>query len=190
MNSDSEKLLEKMKSAGIAPGRGTYVALLGALGKGSQTNKAEELVSTLEETGPKPDITILNGLLDAYGQAGEFDKMDNFLEQLKNGPHKPDKTSFEIVIDFHGELGNEGVVEELFKEMVQWDLKPTVKVWNGMMKVHAKKQMLRRCLNILKKMKDSGIGPNQHTKTLLMKACRSEAQKEEVQRLLHADLGL
>ncbi|KAG2326748.1 hypothetical protein Bca52824_009476 [Brassica carinata] len=193
LHSDAEAVFEQMKKLGISPTMKSHMLLLSAYSRARDVTKCEAIVKEMSENGVEPDTFVLNSMLNLYGRLGQFTKMEKTLAEMENGPCKADISTYNILINVYGKAGYLERVEELFEEVKERKLRPDVVTWTSRMGGYSSKKLYVKCLEIFEEMIDSGCVPDGGTAKVLLKACASEEQVEqvtEVIRTMHKNVSV
>ncbi|GBG76979.1 hypothetical protein CBR_g23310 [Chara braunii] len=183
---DAEAVLEKMVAEGLRPGLTSYTVLLTGLAKAGRIDDTERIFKELQRHGLQPDTYLYNSLLTAYGTSQQYDKMLSLEARMRaeigsGQPHvRLDVSTYNTLIHVNCELGLTERAEELFAEVSDVGLTPDSTTWTALIGGYAKKKLLRKCLQLFKKMVAAGCTPDRATSRVLLSACRSPEQVEEV----------
>ncbi|KAL0721065.1 hypothetical protein Bca4012_035664 [Brassica carinata] len=185
LRSDAEAVFEQMKKLGISPTMKSHMLLLSAYSRARDVTRCEAIVKEMSENGVEPDTFVLNSMLNLYGRLGQFTKMEETLAEMENGPcTAADISTYNILINVYGKAGFLERVEELFEEVKERKLRPDVVTWTSRMGGYSRKKLYVRCLEIFEEMIDSGCVPDGGTAKVLLSACASEEQVEQVTSVL------
>ncbi|CAN7103954.1 unnamed protein product [Brassica rapa subsp. narinosa] len=193
LHSDAEAVFEQMKKLGIVPTMKSHMLLLAAYSRARDVTKCEAIVKEMSENGVEPDTFVLNSMLNLYGRLGQFTKMEKTLAEMEKGPCAADISTYNILINVYGKAGYLERVEELFEEVKERKLRPDVVTWTSRMGGYSRKKLYVKCLEIFEEMIDSGCVPDGGTAKVLLKACASEEQVEqvtEVIRTMHKNVSV
>ncbi|KAG5396361.1 hypothetical protein IGI04_018175 [Brassica rapa subsp. trilocularis] len=193
LHSDAEAVFEQMKKLGISPTMKSHMLLLSAYSRARDVAKCEAIVKEMSENGVEPDTFVLNSMLNLYGRLGQFTKMEKILAEMEKGPCAADISTYNILINVYGKAGYLERVEELFEEVKERKLRPDVVTWTSRMGGYSRKKLYVKCLEIFEEMIDSGCVPDGGTAKVLLKACASEEQVEqvtEVIRTMHKNVSV
>lgn len=145
----------------------------------------------MHKTGLKPDTFVINSMLNLYGRLGQFDKMEEVLTAMEKGSYAADISTYNILINIYGRGGFIEKMEGLFQSLPAKRLKPDVVTWTSRLAAYSRKKLYRRCLEIFEEMIDAGCYPDGGTAKVLISACSSEDQIEQVTtlvRTMHKDM--
>lgn len=184
---DAEAVFEQMKKLGIAPTMKSHMLLLSAYSRARDVTRCEAIVKEMSENGVEPDTFVLNSMLNLYGRLGQFTKMEKTLAEMESGPCAvaADISTYNILINVYGKAGFLERVEELFEEVKEKrKLRPDVVTWTSRMGGYSRKKLYVKCLEIFEEMIDSGCVPDGGTAKVLLSACVSEEQVEQVTSVL------
>ncbi|AEC09069.1 Tetratricopeptide repeat (TPR)-like superfamily protein [Arabidopsis thaliana] len=184
LHSDAEAVFEEMKRLGIAPTMKSHMLLLSAYSKARDVTKCEAIVKEMSENGVEPDTFVLNSMLNLYGRLGQFTKMEKILAEMENGPCTADISTYNILINIYGKAGFLERIEELFVELKEKNFRPDVVTWTSRIGAYSRKKLYVKCLEVFEEMIDSGCAPDGGTAKVLLSACSSEEQVEQVTSVL------
>ncbi|KAH0883008.1 hypothetical protein HID58_059104 [Brassica napus] len=192
------EIFSLMQHMGCEPDRASYNIMVDAYGRAGlhsarDVTKCESIVKEMSENGVEPDTFVLNSMLNLYGRLGQFTKMEKTLAEMEKGRCKADISTYNILINVYGKAGYLERVEELFEEVKERKLTPDVVTWTSRMGGYSRKKLYVKCLEIFEEMIDSGCVPDGGTAKVLLKACASEEQVEqvtEVIRTMHKNVSV
>lgn len=188
---DAEAVFEELKRLGMTPTMKSHMLLLSAYSKTGNVQKCEEIVTQMHESGLKLDTFVLNSMLNLYGRVGHFRKMEDVLIAMEKGPYEADISTYNILINIYGRAGFLEKMEEVFSSVSSKKLKPDVVTWTSRLGAYSKKKQYVRCLEIFEEMIDAGCYPDGGTAKVLLSACSSEDETEQVTtviRSMHRDM--
>ncbi|KAJ4825732.1 hypothetical protein Tsubulata_035305 [Turnera subulata] len=191
LHEDAQAVFEEMKRLGITPTMKSHMLLLSAYSKARNVAKCEEIVNQMSENGLEPDTFVLNSMLNLYGRLGQFEKMEEVLAGMEKGPYEADISTFNILINVYGRAGFLDRMEGVFQSLATRNLKPDVVTWTSRLGAYSRKKLYTRCLEIFEEMIDAGCYPDGGTAKVLLSACSSEDQIEQVTtviRTMHKDM--
>ncbi|ESQ52123.1 hypothetical protein EUTSA_v10017758mg, partial [Eutrema salsugineum] len=181
---DAEAVFEQMKKLGIIPTMKSHMLLLSAYSRARDVTKCEAIVKEMSENGVEPDTFVINSMLNLYGRLGQFTKMEKILAEMENGSCNADISTYNILINVYGKAGFLDRVEELFGELKERNFRPDVVTWTSRIGAYSRKKLYVKCLEIFEEMIDSGCAPDGGTAKVLLSACCSEDQVEQVTSVL------
>ncbi|XP_023642352.1 pentatricopeptide repeat-containing protein At2g35130 [Capsella rubella] len=158
--------------------------LLSAYSRARDVTKCEAIVKEMSENGVEPDTFVLNSMLNLYGRLGQFTKMEKILAEMENGPCTADISTYNILINVYGKAGFLERIEELFSELKERNFRPDVVTWTSRIGAYSRKKLYVKCLEIFEEMIDSGCAPDGGTAKVLLSACSSEDQVEQITSVL------
>lgn len=177
---DAEAVFEEMKRMGITPTMKSHMLLLSAYSRTGNVAKCEDIVNQMHKSGLELDTFVINSMLNLYGRLGQFQKMEAVLAAMEKGPYEADISTYNILINVYGRAGFFERMEELFQVLPTKSLKPDVVTWTSRLGAYSRKKLYTRCLEIFEEMIDSGCYPDGGTAKVLLSACSSEEQIEQV----------
>lgn len=181
-----------MKRLGIEPTMKSHMVLLSAYSKVGNVSKCEEIVSKIHKSGLEPDTFVLNTMLNVYGRMGHFKKMEEVLEVMenKNRPYVPDISTYNILINMYGRAGYFEQMEKIFRLLPVKNLQRDVVTWTSRLGAYSRKKQYTKCLQIFEEMITDGCYPDGGTARVLLSACSTKEQVEQVSlvlRTMHKD---
>ncbi|KAA3479098.1 pentatricopeptide repeat-containing protein [Gossypium australe] len=188
---DAESVFEEMKKLGITPTMKSHMLLLSAYSRVGNIAKCENIVNQIQEFGLQPDTFVLNSMLNLYGKLGQFENMEKVLVAMEKGPYEADISTYNILINVYGRAGYFNRMEELFQSLPAKNLTPDVVTWTSRLGAYSRKKLYQRCLEIFEEMIDAGCYPDGGTAKVLLSACSSEDQIEQITtviRTMHKDM--
>ncbi|KAK0578704.1 hypothetical protein LWI29_014861 [Acer saccharum] len=191
LHEDAQAAFEEMKRLGITPTMKSHMLLLCAYSKSGNVAKCEDILNQMHKSGLKPDTFVLNSMLNLYGRLGQFDKMEEVLTAMQKGSYGADISTYNILINVYGRAGFFERMEELFRSLAAKRLTPDVVTWTSRLAAYSRKKLYTRCLEIFEEMIDAACYPDGGTAKVLLSACSSEDQIEEVTtliRTMHKDV--
>lgn len=188
---EAEAVFEEMKRLGVSPTMKSHMLLLCAYSKTGNVAKCEDILNRMHKSGLKPDTFVINSMLNLYGRLGQFEKMEEVLTAMEKGPYAADISTYNILINIYGRAGFIDRMEGLFQSLPVKKLTPDVVTWTSRIGAYSRKKLYRKCLQIFEEMIDSGCYPDGGTAKVLLSACSSEDQIEQVTtliRTMHKDM--
>ncbi|KAK1281998.1 Pentatricopeptide repeat-containing protein [Acorus calamus] len=180
LHEDARAVFQELKHKGMTPTMKSHMLLLSAYSKAGEIGKCEDIMNQMHKSGLTPDTFVLNSMLNAYGRAGQFQKMEDVLDAMERGPYRADISTYNILINIYGRSGFFDRMEELFNSLSEKKLKPDVKTWTSRIGAYSRKKRYMKCLEIFEEMVDSGCYPDGGTAKVLLAACSSEDQIEQI----------
>lgn len=170
----------------------SHMLLLSAHSNAGNAAKCEDIIGQMHKSGLKPDTFVLNSMLNLYGRLGQFGKMEALLSTMQKGSSfRADISTYNILINVYGRAGFLERMEELFLLLRAKNLEPDVVTWTSRIGAYSRKKLYKRCLEIFEEMIDAGCYPDGGTAKVLLSACSSEEQIEQVTnviRTMHKDV--
>jgi pentatricopeptide repeat protein len=106
--------------------------------------------------------------------------MEEVLTAMEKGPYGADISTYNILINIYGRAGFFERMEGIFQSLPSKNLKPDVVTWTSRLGAYSRKKLYARCLEIFEEMIDAGCHPDGGTAKVLLSACSSEDQIEQV----------
>ncbi|CAN1281957.1 Pentatricopeptide repeat-containing protein At2g35130 [Linum perenne] len=180
LHNEAQAVFEEMKQLGMTPTMKSHMLLLSAYSKSGNVAKCEDIVNQMQQSGIEPDTFVLNSMLNLYGKQGQFEKMEQTLDAMEKGSYEADISTYNILINIYGRAGFFDRMESVFESLPSLKLKPDVVTWTSRIGAYSRKKLYRRCLEIFEEMIDAGCHPDGGTAKVLLSACSSEDQIEQV----------
>ncbi|XP_021822436.1 pentatricopeptide repeat-containing protein At3g06430, chloroplastic [Prunus avium] len=113
------------------PKEGTYMKLLGLLGRCGQPHRARQLFDAMVEEGCEPTLELYTALLTAYCRNNLIDEAFSILNQMKTLPHcQPDVFTYSTLIKVCIDALKFELVESLYEEMAERLITPNTVTQN------------------------------------------------------------
>ncbi|KAL5731417.1 hypothetical protein ACHQM5_004146 [Ranunculus cassubicifolius] len=180
LHEDARSVFEELKRQGMTPTMKSHMLLLSAYSKSGDITKCEDIVNQMHKSGLKPDLFVLNSMLNSYGRMGQFTKMEQVLSAMENGSYKTDISTYNILINVYGRAGFCEKMEEVFDSLPSRNLTPDVVTWTSRIGAYSRKKLYSKCIEIFEEMIDAGCYPDGGTAKVLLSACSSEDEIEQV----------
>uniref|UniRef100_A0A7N0UEK2 Pentatricopeptide repeat-containing protein n=1 Tax=Kalanchoe fedtschenkoi TaxID=63787 RepID=A0A7N0UEK2_KALFE len=190
LHEDAEAAFEGMKRLEIVPTLKSHMHLLSAYSRAGNVSRCEEIVTRMQESGPEPDTFVFNSMLNLYGRLGQFQKMEETFQLMESSKGAADISTYNILINMYGRAGFVEQMEEAFASLESKHLEPDVVTWTSRIGGYARKKQYHRCLEIFEEMIDAGCYPDGGTIKVLLSACSSDEQSEQmttILRTMHKD---
>ncbi|KAF2071746.1 hypothetical protein CYY_006931 [Polysphondylium violaceum] len=141
-----DKIQEMRFTQIINPDTKTYDILVSTANNINNIDKGIELINEIIAKTIRPDIDLINNLYRVALRASSLKKasqrekyniqgiIDNVIEYMARFNLLPNQESFSILISAYAKLGKMNRVYELFIEMKELGLEPTIKDYNGVIK--------------------------------------------------------
>ena len=178
-NSETEAMqraFEEMHTAGIPANKVTFTALLEGVGR---RNPAETgaIWAAMKAEGVRPDH-ILFAKYVRYSPSPQ-----DAIARLAEAKKTLTKLNPEILRILYGSLitvaataGRIAIATQAFEDLVAKEgVRPEVQQWTALMSVHASLGDAQSCLDVFRRMSDSGVTPTEATYATLLRACEVSA---------------
>lgn len=179
-----------------------YATVIKALGRAGKPERAEDIIKRMEElytAGDKdinPNISCYNSLINAYAKSNRKDssKMaEDVLRRIDEANKNKDIHLLPNIVTYtscldalarSGDVDRVKRAEALFERITE--NKPSnnaIAIWNVLLTVYAKSTMRNKAvkgLEVIQRMKDSGIKPEVVTYNILLSACSTTLATSEI----------
>ncbi|KAH9606767.1 hypothetical protein KSS87_009787 [Heliosperma pusillum] len=166
------------------PKEGTYMKLLGLLGKSGQPHRAHQLFDTMVEEGIEPTIELYTTLLAAYCRSKLIDDAFSILAKMKGLPLcQPDIYSYSTLIKTCVDTSRFDLVESLYKEMEGQGILPNTVTQNIVLTGYAKAEKYDQMEKVLSDMlQSSTCKPDVWTMNVILSVFGNKGQTEMMER--------
>ncbi|KAH0918438.1 LOW QUALITY PROTEIN: hypothetical protein HID58_026098 [Brassica napus] len=183
-NGHSEKAVEiykAMRIEGVEPTAVTHSVIISGLcsaGKIEEAREEAELVfDKMVGRGNLPDLVTYTIMIQTYCRLMELQKANDLLEAMKQRGIKPDLIIYTVL--FHGYLRLDremvcdlrGEAKQIWKELGAACIEPDVKMYTVLMNHHCKIGNVDIATDILYRMIECGLKPDNVTYNVLISAC-------------------
>lgn len=122
-------LFEDMVNSGVTPDVKTLTTLLKIYGKARWSRNAMELRERMRSNGWPVDLRMYNTLLSMFADLGQEEEVERLFEEMRESEHCiPDNYSYTALVNVYAHGGKVDKAVELFKEMLELDVKPNVMI--------------------------------------------------------------
>jgi len=185
-------ILDEMAGLGIKPNVITYSTILKGYCQENRLDKAFELLEQMKRSPTcRPDDFTYNTLLDGCACQGLYNKGVSVLDDMQRSGVRPSNFTLSLA----AKLGNRGgtvdqafhLCEDLAKRHgLRWN----VHVYDNLIHACTAHKELRRAILVFERMLGEGVGADQRTYALLIRACISAGEALEVVSLVRAANGI
>ncbi|CAI7921612.1 unnamed protein product, partial [Closterium sp. NIES-53] len=133
------------------------------------------------------DRTMLNCLAGAHGHAGDRAAMQRVLARMHGGEGAAwHVSSYNTVLAVLVHAADMAGAERLMDDMRAGGVAPDAATWTTLMGGYAEKKLLRKCTSVFRKMVAAGVRWDAGAVRVMLAACRSAEQQEEVRQLVES----
>ncbi|KAH0883798.1 hypothetical protein HID58_059894, partial [Brassica napus] len=183
-NGHSEKAVEiykAMRNEGVEPTAVTHSVIIDGLcsaGKLEEAREEAELVfDKMVGRGNLPDLVTYTIMIQTYSRLMELQKASDLFEAMKQRGIKPDLIIYTVL--FHGYLRLDremgcllrGEAKQIWKKLGAACIEPDVKMYTVLMNHHCKIGNVDIATDILYRMIECGLKPDNVTYNVLISAC-------------------
>ncbi|KAL1537570.1 hypothetical protein AAHA92_30066 [Salvia divinorum] len=181
LHKGAQAVFDEMHRLGIEPTMKSHMLLISAYSRAGDVSRCEEIVRRMRESGIKPDTFVLNAMMNLYGRLGHLGKMEEVMAAMEGGGGcGPDISTYNVAINAYGRAGFVERMEEVFASIAAKNLTADAVTWTSRLGAYSRKKQYVRCIKIFEEMIDSGCYPDSGTARVLLSACSSEEQVEQV----------
>ena len=171
-------LLVDIKSKNLKFNDITYNTLIDAYAEGGRMDKSWEFYNEMILNNFKPDLytyaTLIKGLKSTSYSDVNFEKAFDIFNLIKSGQCeglKIDEFIYNTVLDTCLRYNKIKLMEELFQEMKNDNLMPTIVTYSIMIKAYGNAYELDKALDLFNELRKNGIRPNDIVYGCLMNCC-------------------
>ena len=110
--------------------------------------------------------------------------MEQALNAMEQETFAADLSAYNILINVYGRAGYLDKMEEVFHSLGSKNMKPDGVTWTSRLGAYSKKREYKVCLEIFGQMIEAGCFPDGGAAKVLLSACSSEDQRQEVTTIL------
>ncbi|XP_010523036.1 PREDICTED: pentatricopeptide repeat-containing protein At5g61370, mitochondrial [Tarenaya hassleriana] len=162
---EARKVIQEMKSAGIAPDIFCYNTLLSCLCERNVRRNPSGLVpealnvmSEMRSYKISPTSISYNILLSSLGRVRRVKESCRILEQMKQSGCDPDSTSYYLVTRMLYLTGRFGKGNKVVDEMIERGLKPECKIYYDLIGILCGVKRVNLAIELFEKMKRNSVG--------------------------------
>ncbi|CAF2164169.1 pentatricopeptide repeat-containing protein At2g26790, mitochondrial [Brassica napus] len=168
------RVLKRMWAYGVEPARSMYGKMIS---KVDNVREAELVFDKMVGRGNLPDLVTYTIMIQTYCRLMELQKANDLLEAMKQRGIKPDLIIYTVL--FHGYLRLDremvcdlrGEAKQIWKELGAACIEPDVKMYTVLMNHHCKIGNVDIATDILYRMIECGLKPDNVTYNVLISAC-------------------
>ncbi|KAG5182838.1 hypothetical protein JKP88DRAFT_317281 [Tribonema minus] len=180
------ELLQRMQDKGPVPDIRHYTAAMKVCVTEGDSAKAVNIFRSMRDQGIKPNAHSWGALLDAIGKAGQVAEMMAWYgEMLASGGVKPNIIMMTTLLDNAGKAGEPGIVERIWRDMLDRQLEPDVKSYNTRISCYATANQPDQAEGVLAEMcQSAAVKPNAFCFNSLMQAYINDKRLDEAERII------
>ncbi|KAL0721732.1 hypothetical protein Bca4012_036331 [Brassica carinata] len=167
------KVLKRMWAYGVEPARSMYGEMISKL---DNVREAELVFDKMGSRGNLPNLVTYTIMIQTYCRLMELQKANDLFEEMKQRGIIPDLIIYTVL--FHGNLKLDketgcvqGKAKQIWKELAGACIEPDVKIYTVLMNHHCKIGNLKIASDILFRMIECGLKPDNVTYNALISAC-------------------
>ncbi|GAA0144050.1 hypothetical protein LIER_04592 [Lithospermum erythrorhizon] len=154
----------------------TWTALLVGLAQNGHAEDALRLFCRMQVEGVPPNSVTLVSLIHSCAHLGSLRKGKSVHARLLRGGFSLDDISMTALLDMYSKCGKINYAEKIFSYC--WISKDVV-LWNSMISCYGLHGNGHQAINLLSRMIDEGVKPNETTFLSLLVACSHSGMVEE-----------
>ncbi|KAK9059137.1 hypothetical protein SSX86_021756 [Deinandra increscens subsp. villosa] len=157
----------KMNKSGLIPDVVTWNAMISGFVQSQQTTEAVELFRDMLVAGVKPNTITITGLLPAFGSTGSVNSGREIHGLIYRTNMHINVFVASALIDMYSKCGCIKHARNVF------NITPfkNIASWNAMIGCYGKHGMVDSAIELLDKMEDENVQPNQVTLTCVLASC-------------------
>ncbi|XP_013637144.1 PREDICTED: pentatricopeptide repeat-containing protein At2g26790, mitochondrial [Brassica oleracea var. oleracea] len=168
------RVLKRMWAYGVEPARSMYGKMIS---KVDSVREAELVFDKMVGRGNLPDLVTYTIMIQTYSRLMELQKASDLFEAMKQRGIKPDLIIYTVL--FHGYLRLDremgcvlrGEAKQIWKKLGAACIEPDVKMYTVLMNHHCKIGNVDIATDILYRMIECGLKPDNVTYNVLISAC-------------------
>ncbi|KAM1742101.1 hypothetical protein ACFX12_012136 [Malus domestica] len=166
------------------PKEGTYMKLIGMLGRCGQPNRARQLFDTMVEEGCEPTLELYTALLAAYCRNNLIDEAFSVLNLMKTLPQcQPDVFTYGTLIKVCIDHLKFDLVESLYEEMAERLITPNTVTQNIVLSGYGKAGKYDQMEKVLSGMlEDTSCKPDVWTMNVILSVFGNKGQIDMMER--------
>lgn len=164
---ESFTLFSKMSKTGLIPDVVTYNAMISGFVQSQQIVKSVELFRHMLIAGVKPNPITITSLLPAFGYTGAFNSGREIHGLIYRTNMYINVFVASALIDMYSKCGCMKHARNVFNTIPS----KNIASWNAMIGCYGKHGMVESAIELLNKMADENVEPNQVTLTCVLASC-------------------
>ncbi|KAI8818547.1 uncharacterized protein EV422DRAFT_171520 [Fimicolochytrium jonesii] len=153
------EFLQEMRNAGLEPIRDTYVLLMDARGSLGDGEGAESYLPYVEKAGLKLDAAIFQPILLGYARGAQARKALSVLRSMESQGTDPSVENYTTVMSAFAGAGDLATTGDLYAQLVERNISPTVTTMNVLLKLHCELKQLEPAVKIFQQIYEQGLEP-------------------------------
>lgn len=162
---EAKRVWKEMSNYCIYPDATSYTQMIAAFSKNGDLFDALRMFDEIRKRGWVPELKVYNSLMYVLTTSGCLDEAHTMFERLKKEGLEPDVSTYNsIIIPLCAAGKNVDEAHGLMAKMVECGITPNIETYHAFAMVETQKGSL----DLLKKMRNSGLGPNCSTFRILI----------------------
>lgn len=176
-----KKVVMTMKARGMEPNNVTKANLAKHDASFGMKERARALLEQIDGGNLKRHQRDCKHLLPLYTMIGEVEQVKRVWKICEMNPFHDEATA---AIEAWGKLNGVEEADKVLLRMLELGKKPCLRQYNGLLRVHADKKMLRKGKELIKRMGDEGIPIGPSTWDVLVRLYVEVAEVEKANSIL------
>jgi pentatricopeptide repeat protein len=152
----------EMCNSGVVPNRYTYIVLIRSYSKGRYSNDALAVYQKMKEADFELDVILYNMLLSMCADVGLVNETREIFDEMKKLPEgcRPDDLSYSSIITAYSCKGQVSDAEQMFSEMVDVGIKPTIFVLTSLIQCYGTAQQTYSIMRVIGLLPEFQVTPD------------------------------
>ncbi|OVA06637.1 Pentatricopeptide repeat [Macleaya cordata] len=163
------ELFCKMKTGGLKPDLVTWNSMISGFTQNHQSEEALMLFRDMLVSGLHPNSVTIAGLLPACGFTGSLNRGKEIHGLIYRRELGMNIFMITALIDMYSKCGSVNYASNVFDQTCIPI--PNVAAWNAMIGCYGKHGLVEASIQLLERMQEEGVNPNQVTFTCVLSAC-------------------
>ncbi|KAG4384892.1 hypothetical protein GLYMA_13G356700v4 [Glycine max] len=151
-----EDIPEEKRERAIKP----FLAVVRALCRIKEVDKAKELLLKMIENGPPPGNAVFNFVVTAYSKAGEMGKAVEMMRLMESRGLRPDVYTYTVLASAYSNGGEMEEAQKILAEAKKKHVKLGPVMFHTLIRGYCKLEQFDEALKLLAEMKDYGVRPS------------------------------
>ncbi|KAL2968191.1 hypothetical protein AAZX31_15G016800 [Glycine max] len=179
-----EDIPEEKRERAIKP----FLAVVRALCRIKEVDKAKELVLKMIEDGPPPGNAVFNFVVTAYSKAGEMGKAVEMMRLMESRGLRPDVYTYTVLASAYSNGGEMEEAQKILAEVKKKHAKLGPVMFHTLIRGYCKLEQFDEALKLLAEMKDYGVHPSVDEYDKLIQSLCLKALDWEMAEKLHEEM--
>ncbi|KAK7385834.1 hypothetical protein VNO78_31744 [Psophocarpus tetragonolobus] len=151
-----EDIPEEKRGRAINP----FLAVVRALCRIKEVDKAKELVLRMIKDGPPPGNAVFNFVVTGFSKAGELGKAVEMMRLMESRGLRPDVYTYTVLASAYSNGGEMEEAQKILSEAKKKHVKLGPVLFHTLIRGYCKLEQFDKALKLLAEMKDFGVRPS------------------------------